>query len=113
LAKHIVTVEIKGVITIGASLYNKGVYSVYVGYLETNDNKDIPHYLIINTDTEVVEGSAARLFDARAMVDAFFNELSNQDALIAKGESLVERREDGEENGTSGKRGASGKFGWN
>lgn len=82
--------EIKGIEIAGKALFSEGPYSVYVGYVENDSNRDIPHYLIINNDTWVVEGSAARLPEARGTCAFFAAELKAQDALIAKGESLVE-----------------------
>lgn len=83
--------DIKGIQVSGEAIFTEGAYSVYVGYIESETGNDIPHYLIINDDTWVVEGSAARLFDARGMCSAYSKELVEQDKLISKGEPIVEQ----------------------
>lgn len=85
-----IDLEIKGINIEGKPLFTEGSYSVYKGWIESDVNRDIPHYLIINNDTWVVEGSAARLFEARGMCSAFSKELIAQDKLLSKGESIVE-----------------------
>ena len=81
---------IHGVVILGEPIYQEGVYQVVVGYLVNAKNQDVPHYLIINVETSVIEGSSARLFEARSVAAAFNAELKSQDNLIAKGVGLVE-----------------------
>lgn len=82
--------EVKGVNIEGKPLYTEGQYSVYKGWIDDEKHNDIPHYLIINMETWVVEGSAARLFEARGMCSAFSHELELQNKMLAEGKPLVE-----------------------
>ena len=66
--------------------------------MEGDSNKDIPHYLVINTMTNVVEGSSARLFEARGICQAFAAELRDQNDLIAKQIDLVEKVDEADGN---------------
>jgi len=86
--------SIKGVVLMGDPIYSEGVYAVYVGYIESIPDKDIPHYLAVNCQTGVVEGSSARLFEARGLCQAFHREVQEQDRLISQGIDMVERRDD-------------------
>lgn len=91
--------EIKGVVLLGKPVFTVDKYAVIIGYIETVERKsDIPHYLIVNTEHKVVEGSSASLFEARGMCSYTAKQISQQEELIAKGEALFEK----EEKGTSG-----------
>jgi hypothetical protein len=80
-----------GVSLTGKPLFSEGPYAVYVGTVDADGRGDIPHYLIVNIQTTVVEGSAARLFEARGMCSMFAKELAEQDDLLSKGEAIVEQ----------------------
>ena len=82
---------IKGVELLSAPLFSEGVYSVYVGYITGDATKDIPHYLVVNDQNCVVEGSSARYFEARAIASAFSKELVEQNEHLNKGREIVER----------------------
>lgn len=88
-----VKLTIKGVVLLSGPVYSEGAYSVYVGYIEAMPDKDIAHYLVINTTQGVVEGSSARLFEARGLCQAFFKELEDQDTRLAKAIDIVERND--------------------
>ena len=90
--------EIKGVVLIGDAVFAAAPYIVNVGYVEEDNNRDIPHYLVINTTTAVVEGSSARLFEARGICQAFAAELASQNELISKEIDLVEKVDDADGN---------------
>ncbi len=84
--------EIRGITIMSRhAIYREGPYCVVVGFVIGDSNRDIPHYLIINTDNNVVEGSAARLFEARGLAATFAAELASQDEWLAKGNSLVQK----------------------
>lgn len=85
--------EIKGVVILGGAIYSEGDYSVYVGYLETQENRDIAHYLIINDRYKVVEDSRARMFEARGVAQAYAKEQEIQDKKIAENIDIVELAE--------------------
>ena len=72
-------------------VFRDGVYGVFVGYIE-NDNhlQDIPHYLIINMEHKVVEGSRTVLFEARGECSYLNFQAEKQNELIADGESLFD-----------------------
>lgn len=85
---------IKGVVLLSDPIYAEGVYAVVIGYIPTDENKDIAHYLIINTKYWVVEGSSGRLFEARGLCQAFHKELEQQDSFLARDIDIVERSDD-------------------
>ena len=85
---------IKGVVIQETGLYMAAPYEVIVGWIESDTNKDIPHYLIVNTITGVVEGSSTRLFEARGICQAYQKELNAQDDMIFKQIDLVEKVEE-------------------
>lgn len=80
---------IKGVTLLDRELYRSGPYKVYVGYMSSRDSPDIPHYLIVNTLAGVIEGSTARMMEARALAYQLDSELQQQDKLIENAESLT------------------------
>lgn len=83
-------------------LFTDGAYSVWVGYIiSKGENKDIPHYLILNHINEVVEGSSANFVEARGHCSYLNSQLEAQDELIRKGESLFEREKEKKEDGRS------------
>lgn len=81
--------NIQGVTIIGEAIFSYGSYSVFVGLIPDNTNRDIPHYLLVNTETKVVEGSSARLFEARGMCEAYGKELEAQNDLLSNKIDLV------------------------
>jgi hypothetical protein len=90
--------KIKGVVLQGEPIFLAAPYHVIVGYIESDANRDIPHYLIINTITNVIEGSSARLFEARGICQAYSMELKGQDEMISKEIDLVEKTEEADGN---------------
>lgn len=88
------TPVIKGVVFTGKSaLFTDGDYSVHLGYMESATREDIPHYLIVNDLTGVIEGSSARMFEARALAVAFNRELTGQTEALAKGVDILEKED--------------------
>lgn len=87
------TINIRGVVLQKGPLFSDGPYGVYVGYIESDATKDIPHYLLVNMENEVIEGSSARLFEIRGMAEVFAKEVSTQNNLIEKHMALVARDE--------------------
>jgi hypothetical protein len=62
--------DIKGVVLLKGPIHSNLYYDLYVGYIINDNDSDIPHYLIVNRDYEVVEASSAVLSLAKgAMVD--------------------------------------------
>ena len=82
---------IKGVRIERYAVYLAAPYQVVVGWIESDTNRDIPHYLIINDNTGFVEGSSTRLFEARGICQAYQKELQSQNDMISKEIDLVEK----------------------
>lgn len=68
-------------------------FGVFVGYINNENNSDIPHYLVINLLHNVIEGSTAKLIDARVLAFVLAKEVKEQDELIAKKEALTREHE--------------------
>jgi hypothetical protein len=97
--------EIHGVKLLGTGpVFTDGAYSVFVGYIESSGEKrDIPHYLLVNNANSVVEGSSARLFEARGQCSYMAAQLESQEEMIKKGESLFESTTKEEKKNTNGR----------
>jgi len=75
-------IKIKGTVLVGQPIHFDAPYAVYVGYMASDQANDIPHYLIVNTTYNVIEGSAARITDARLGAYQLARELEEQDKVI-------------------------------
>lgn len=82
--------EIKDVVFVEGPIYSDGPFDVWVGYINTKDGNDIPHYLIVNKTYSVVEGSAANLTHARNMASELASILVKQDQKMNQGKLDLE-----------------------
>lgn len=78
--------KVKGVKLIRGPLHVSGPYSVYVGYIENKDDSDLPHYLVLNSEHIVVEGSTHNFHIARQIADELENVANKKPEL--PGESV-------------------------
>ena len=68
-------------IAVGDPLFQYKGFAVRVGYMV--DRNDLPHYLVLNEATEVIEHSTSRLVEARAVCVVLGQQLELQDKAIA------------------------------
>jgi hypothetical protein len=84
---------------LGDPIFNEGTFAVYVGYIDTPERKnDVPHYLIINTRYNVVEGSSASIFEARGHCAYLNAQYEAQEDMITKGVKLFEADDEHSDN---------------
>jgi hypothetical protein len=72
-----IKMEIPGVVIDSGPLFSKWPFSIYLGYLEKkigDESNDIRHYLIINDEHGVVEGSTPRIVMARTALEQLAKE---------------------------------------
>lgn len=73
-----------------APIYSEGPYSVYVARIVQDEKKDdMDHYLIVQDDYGVIEGSFNRLIEARATCWALANAAFEQNIKINNAQPLV------------------------
>lgn len=88
--------KIEGVIIEGDAIYSEGEYSVYVGRMAPEVREgDIAHYLVINDRYKVVEGSSARVFEARGLCHVYNKELDYQNERLAQDMDIVQTEANG------------------
>lgn len=68
--------NIKGVVLLKGPIDGNAVYDLYVGYIQNDKDSDIPHYLVVNRDFEVVEASAAALAIAKEAMAGLMKRLT-------------------------------------
>lgn len=74
--------KVPGLILKKGPLYTAGPFAVYVGCVDKQDGSDLDHYMIVNTDHLVTEGSQIQLSTARLMAFRLSEELEAQDRLL-------------------------------
>lgn len=61
--------NIKGVTLIKGPIHKQGPYDLYTGFIINDKDSDIPHYLIVHREHEVVEAGSAVLAIAKETMD--------------------------------------------
>jgi hypothetical protein len=75
-----------GATNVSGPLFKYKGFEVVVGELKD----DLPHYLVLNAKTNVIEGSSHKLVEARLYTCALADETEKQDLLLLEGKSLRE-----------------------
>lgn len=75
-------------VELSAPIFTHRNYDVHVGYVDNGN--DVPHYLVVNRDYTVIEGSYQRLVEARAMCVVLGEQTQIQQESIDNGELVSE-----------------------